>query len=80
MEYPPNQRILPCQFRIDLTVCTLYLAGAEASGANIDVAGRTLDDCLDTLNIGLPCTIGTTVRVRNLNTERNALAADLAFL
>ena len=61
------------------TVCTLYLTGAQASGANIDVAGRTLHDCFDTLDIGLPSTVGTTVRVRDLNTKRNALAADFAF-
>ena len=63
----------------DLTVCTLNLAGAQASGANINVAGRTLHNCLDTLDIGLPGTVGTTVRVRNLDTKRDALAADLAF-
>ena len=60
-------------------VCTLYLTGAQASGANIDVAGRALHDCLDTLDIGLPCTVGTTVRVRDLDTKCNALAADFAF-
>ena len=60
-------------------VCTLYLAGAQASGANIDVAGRTLHDRLDALDIGLPCTVGTTVRVRDLDTKCDALAADFAF-
>ena len=73
-----GQRILPV-VSIDLAVCTLYLAGAQASGANIDVAGRTLHDRLDALDIGLPSTVGTTVRVRNLDTKRDALAADLAF-
>ena len=63
----------------DLTVCTLYLAGAQASGANINVAGRTLHDRFHALDIGLPSTVGTTVRVRNLDTKRDALAADLAF-
>ena len=60
-------------------VCTLYLTGAQASGANIDVAGRTLHDRLDALDIGLPCTVGTTVRVRDLDTKCDALAADFAF-
>lgn len=69
----------PCCFRIDSAVCPLDLAGAQASGANIDVAGRTLHDCFDALDIGLPCTVGTTVRVRDLNTKSNALAADFAF-
>ena len=45
----------------------------------MDVAGRTLHDRFDALDIGLPCTIGTTVRVRDLNTKCNALAADFAF-
>ena len=45
----------------------------------MDVAGRTLYDRFDALDIGLPCTIGTTVRVRDLNTKCNALAADFAF-
>ena len=63
----------------DLTVCTLYLAGAQASGANINVAGRTLHDRFHALDIGLPSTVGTTVRVRDLNTKRDALAADFAF-
>ena len=43
------------------------------------MAGRTLHDCLDALDIGLPCTIGTTVRVGDLNTKCDALAADFAF-
>ena len=60
-------------------VCTLYLTGAQASGANINVAGRALHDCFDALDIGLPCTIGTTVRVGDLNTKCDALAADFAF-
>ena len=61
------------------TVCTLNLAGAQASGANIDVAGSTLHDCLYTHHIGLPVMIGSTVRVRNTNAKRNALAADFTF-
>lgn len=80
MEYPDRlRRILPVVFRIDSAVCTLDLAGAQASGANIDVAGRTLHDRFDALDIGLPCTIGTTVRVGDLNTKSDALAADFAF-
>ena len=81
MEYPPmtaNTPFVVSEF-LKSAVCTLYLAGAQASGANIDVAGRTLHDRLDALDIGLPCTIGTTVRVRDLDTKCDALAADFAF-
>jgi len=60
-------------------VCALDLTGAQASGANINVAGRTLHNSFYTLDIGLPCTVGTTVRVRNLNTKSHALAADFTF-
>ena len=64
---------------MESAVCTLHLTGAEASGANVDVAGRALHDRLDALDIGLPCTVGTTVRVRDLDTKSNALAADFTF-
>ena len=81
MEYPPmtaNTPFVVSEF-LKSAVCTLYLAGAQASGANIDVAGRTLHDRFDALDIGLPCTVGTTVRVRDLDTKCDALAADFAF-
>ena len=43
------------------------------------MAGGTVHDCLHTLHIGLPCTIGTPMRVGDLNTERYALVAELAL-
>ena len=43
------------------------------------MAGRTIDDCLHTLHVGLPGTIGTPMRVGNLNAEGNALVAKLAL-
>ena len=43
------------------------------------MAGGTVDDRLHTLHIGLPGTIGTPMRVRNLNTEGHALVAELAL-
>ena len=39
------------------------------------MARSTVDDSLDTLDVGLPSTVGTTVGVGNLNTEGTALAA-----
>ena len=43
------------------------------------MAGGTVDDCLHTLHVGLPGTIGTTMRVRNADTKGNALIAKLAL-
>ena len=43
------------------------------------MARRAVDDRLNTLDIGLPGTIGTPVRVRDLNAEGNALIAELAL-
>ena len=55
------------------------LTGTHTPGTNIHMAGRTVDDCLHTLYIGLPGTIGTPVRVGNLNTEGYALIAKFAL-
>ena len=53
--------------------------GTHTPGTNIHMAGGTIDDRLHTLHIGLPGTIGTPMRVRNLNTEGHALVAKLAL-
>ena len=57
----------------------LNFAATEATGANIDVLRSSVYHCFYALNVGLPCTIGTSVGVRNLNTEGNALVTELAF-
>ena len=56
-----------------------YFTGTQAPGTNIYMARRAVDDRLNTLNIGLPGTIGTPVRVRNLNTKSHALVAKFAL-
>ena len=56
-----------------------YFTGTQAPGTNIYMAGRAIDDRLNTLDIGLPGTIGTTMRVGNLDTKGNALIAELAL-
>ena len=43
------------------------------------MARSTIDNCLNTLHIGLPRTIGTAVRMGHLDAEHNALIAKLAF-
>ena len=55
------------------------LAGAHAPGADIHVTGRTIHDRLDTFHVGLPGTVGTPVRVRDLNAKGHAFAAILAL-
>ena len=52
---------------------TLNLVGTEASSTCVHMARSTVDDCLDTLNVGLPGTIGPSVGVGNLDTKGNAL-------
>ena len=55
------------------------LTGTHTPGTNIHMAGGTIDNCLNTLHIGLPGTIGTPMRVRDLDTKGNALVAKLAL-
>ena len=43
------------------------------------MAGRTIDDSLHALDVGLPSSVGTSVGMGDLNAERNALAADIAL-
>ena len=52
----------------------LDLVGTQASGTGIHVARRTVHNGLDPLHVGLPCPIGTSVGVGDLNTKGNALA------
>ena len=59
--------------------CASNLTGTQAASTNIHMARRTVDDCLNTLHIGLPGTIGTSVGVRDLNAEGHALVAKLAL-
>ena len=43
------------------------------------MAGSTVDHRLNTLDIGLPGTVGTSVGVGNLDTEGHALAAKITL-
>ena len=58
---------------------TLDLIGAEASGTSVHMAGSSVHDSLNALNVGLPCTIGTSVGVGDLDTEGYALATKITF-
>ena len=71
-------------FRFALLVClrsdrALNLVRTQTSCTNIHMARSTVNDRLDALDVGLPCTVGSSVRMGDLNAERNALAADIAL-
>ena len=55
------------------------LAGAEAAGAHIDVLGRAVHHSLDALDVGLPCAVGASVGVRDLDAKGNTLVTELTF-
>ena len=57
----------------------LNLVGAEASGTSVHMAGSSVNDSLDALDVGLPCTIGTSVGVRDLNTKGYALTTKITL-
>ena len=59
--------------------CPLNLVGAEASGTSVHMARSTVDNSLNALDVGLPGSVGTSVRVRNLNTEGHALATKITL-
>ena len=57
----------------------LHLVGTEASGTCVHMARSPVNDSLDSLNIGLPGTVGPSVGVRNLDTEGHALTAKITL-
>ena len=57
----------------------LNLVGAEASGTCVNMAGSSVNDSLNALDVGLPCTIGTSVGVRDLNAEGHALTTKITL-
>ena len=58
---------------------TLNLVGAEASGTSVHMARSTVHNSLDTLHVGLPGTVGTSVGVGHLNAEGYALATKITL-
>ena len=56
-----------------------YFTRTQATGAGVDVARSTINNCLHTSYIWFPSSVRSSVRMRNLNTESNAFSADIAF-
>ena len=74
-----KDRSFDLSFYVALLDSTLDLIGTEASGTSVHMAGSTVNDSLDALDVGLPCTVGTSVGVGNLDTEGHALAAKITL-
>ena len=62
-----------------LSDSTLDLIGTEASCTSVHMAGSTVNDSLDALDVGLPCTVGTSVGVRDLDTKGYALTTKITL-
>ena len=55
------------------------LAGTQATRANSNGLGSTVNDCLYLADVGLPGTVGFTVGVGHVLTEHDTLTADTTF-
>ncbi len=58
---------------------TGHLTGTQAASASMYSFRRTGYDSLNTLYVGLPGSVGTSVRVRLSDAERNFLTAEITF-
>ena len=70
---------LCCTSRAFDTLDTLNLTGAKATGANIYGSVSAVYFSFNSTNVGLPGSVGLAVRVRNVMSKGNALAADTAL-
>ena len=59
--------------------CAFHLVGTKASCTDMYMARSTINNSFDALDVGLPSSVGTSVGVRDLDTESHALAADIAL-
>ena len=55
------------------------LAGTQATGAGVNTLGAAIYNRLHATNVGLPSSVRTSVRMRNLDTESNILATNITF-
>jgi hypothetical protein len=57
----------------------LNLSRTKATGANVDGLVRAVDNCLYAADVCLPGSVGLAVRVGNVVSKDNALAADFTL-
>ena len=55
------------------------LAGTQAAGAGVNPTRRAVNNCFYALNVRLPRTVRTPVRVGYFDSEGYSLSADVAF-
>lgn len=60
-------------------LCSGDFAGSKTSRANVDMAGSAVLDNFYSLYVRFPSSVGSSMRVRNLNSESYALSANFAF-
>ena len=85
--YPDTKKHRPINESVLLPSCIEVLpqlrsgnlAGTQAAGAGMNTAGLAVDDRLNLHNVGLPSSIGTSVRMRYLNSESYVLTAEITF-
>ena len=68
-----------CLFTVFNLDRALNLVRTQASRTDVDMARSTVNNRLDALDVGLPCSVRTSMGMGNLDAERHALAADIAF-
>ncbi len=62
-----------------MTLSALDLSGTKATGANVNGTVSTVNYCLYLTDVGLPGSVGLTVRVGNVVSKGNALTANATF-
>ena len=55
------------------------LAGTKAAGTRVNSLGSSVDDSLHTSDVGLPCSVVSSVWMGNLDAEGNFLAAEITL-
>ena len=58
---------------------TLDLAGSEAAGANMHSLLRAVDVHSNLLDVGIPDSVGSSMRMADVITKMSAFAADITF-
>ena len=59
--------------------CTGYFARTQTTGAGVYTLVRTVYHCSDALDVGLPGSVGTPVRVGYFDAESDVFAANFTF-
>ena len=68
-----------CLFIRSILDGALDLVRAKASRTDVNMAGGTVNNRFHALDIGLPGSVGTSVRMGDLDPEDNTLAANITL-